>query len=173
MQVKIGDFGLACLDDIGKKSNGSSGSGGGTSSSSSSNNNDGKKPQINGERIVSSTSTTSPPSSPLKLPITISASPTASVLDTRMFLFSRSPGNTVQQLLMRESEHTKGVGTSLYASPEQLSGKHYDSKVCSFLSSLFSFKIFELLQTDFLLFLKFVSLFLYFVCVCLNRQLVG
>ncbi len=72
MQVKIGDFGLACLDMIEKKTS-------------------------NFVNISSENSA----------------------------FFNLSN----QNVLAVRKEHTKGVGTSQYASPEQLSGKLYDSKV--------------------------------------------
>ena len=73
MQVKIGDFGLACMEDL----------------------------SLEGEASSSSSTPVSPIS----------------------FL---QDANSKTKL---SNEHTKGVGTSLYASPEQLKGKVYDTKV--------------------------------------------
>ena len=78
MQVKIGDFGLACME--------------------------------NTENARTSVS------SPKAL--------TASMADMQI-------ENDVVDLnkTQTSNEHTRGVGTSLYASPEQLKGKVYDKKV--------------------------------------------
>ncbi len=91
MQVKIGDFGLACMDNIcfNEKGNG-----------------------FLNEKSPSA----SMPSSPV-LPFTI------------FKLDNESSPSKENQSAQRDVEHTRGVGTWLYASPEQLLGKHYDTKV--------------------------------------------
>lgn len=100
MQVKIGDFGLACLGDFGAFENSSS------------------------------------------APVSVSNSPNSgSVSKSYGFVNQLSPTETTKGLKFdRENvEHTKGVGTGLYASPEQLSGKHYDMKVIEMHFSFYSF----------------------------------
>jgi translation initiation factor 2-alpha kinase 1 len=77
MQVKIGDFGLACLDR-------------------------------------------------LKNGLNTSNNPYLDVLATPELINKTSSYLSVKKIA---NEHTRGVGTSLYASPEQLSGKFYDNKV--------------------------------------------
>ena len=82
MQVKIGDFGLACIENLNVENQSSK-----------------------------SSSISSPPSSPVSF-----------------FIEAENDLNGVVKV-KDSNEHTKGVGTSLYASPEQLKGKVYDTKV--------------------------------------------
>lgn len=55
---------------------------------------------------------------------------------------------TVPQDVKCQEEHTRGVGTSLYASPEQLTGKCYDSKSDIFSLGIVLFELYCPFSTD-------------------------
>ncbi|CAF0793196.1 unnamed protein product [Brachionus calyciflorus] len=97
MQVKIGDFGLACLD------------------------------------FFNSSVQTTPI---IKRVSEFSTSP-----------IIESPQGT-QMFFSKETEHTKGVGTSLYASPEQLNGKIYDMKSDMYSLGIILFELFCPFNTE-------------------------
>jgi serine/threonine protein kinase len=103
MQVKIGDFGLACMDNICFNE---------------------KDKNILTEKSPSSSLASSPVS-----PFTMFKKDTA----------ESSKSKESKSALRDRLEHTRGVGTWLYASPEQLLGKHYDTKVfiCFYFCSFF------------------------------------
>jgi translation initiation factor 2-alpha kinase 1 len=103
MQVKIGDFGLACLDSL-------------------------KNGFITSNHPC----------------LDVLASPEQTKLQINK---ASSSFLSVKKII---NEHTKGVGTSLYASPEQLSGKFYDNKVKNTIISKYFLKSFQSLTILFL-----------------------
>ena len=97
MQVKIGDFGLACIENLNAENG-----------------------YLKSSSAASLSSATPSPTSPVKF-------------------FLQNEDNLDLSLAKGKetnNEHTKGVGTSLYASPEQLKGKVYDTKVSDFFLKL-------------------------------------